>query len=257
MVIVGCLAACFRFRDCRCFGSRMTDDTREVGLSAGPVPLQDFPWLGRAVPWARHAFVLRVPGIATAVDRATVMERLAPAHAQVVRGLGFADGALWTAGQVHGAEVALVPDSAAAGSGKCVAGVDGLICRTPGVLLGIYVADCGPVFVADVRRKVIGLLHSGKKGTELNILGCCLKRMGETFGTQPEDVVLQLGPCIRPPAYEVAFAARILEQAREAGIPSAQLHDCGNCTAREVGRYYSYRVERGFTGRMLALFGLP
>ena len=35
-----------------------------------------------------------------------------------------------------------------------------------------------------------------------------------------------------------------------------EIHDSGVCTACDLDRYYSYRAEKGKTGRMLALFGL-
>ena len=65
---------------------------------------------------------------------------------------------------------------------------------------------------------------------------------------------MQLSPCIRPPHYEVDFAAEIIRQARAAGVE--QVHDSGRCTASDPARYYSYRAEKGRTGRMLALLAL-
>jgi purine-nucleoside/S-methyl-5'-thioadenosine phosphorylase / adenosine deaminase len=35
-----------------------------------------------------------------------------------------------------------------------------------------------------------------------------------------------------------------------------EIHDSGMCTACDLNRYYSYRAEKGKTGRMLALTGL-
>ena len=233
--------------------SRSADAT--AAKDAGIAPVQSFPALCAATPWARHAFVLRVPGISTKTDRAEAMARLKPAHASAIGALGFNPAELWTAEQVHGAEVKVVPPVSS--DVRCIAGVDGLITATPGCLLGIYVADCGPIFVADTRKQVLAVLHSGKKGTELGILSMCLKCMEETFATDPADVVVQLGPCIRPPNYEVNFAARIVEQATEVGVPPEQVNDCGICTAQHLDCYYSYRAEKGKTGRMLALFGLP
>ncbi|MFT5470790.1 MAG: copper oxidase (laccase) domain-containing protein, partial [Verrucomicrobiales bacterium] len=62
-------------------------------------------------------------------------------------------------------------------------------------------------------------------------------------------------PCIRPPAYEIDFAAQIRLDCLAAGIPDSQFHDDGQCTSRDLEKYYSYRVEKGKTGRMLALIG--
>jgi copper oxidase (laccase) domain-containing protein len=61
-----------------------------------------------------------------------------------------------------------------------------------------------------------------------------------------------LGPCIRPPHYEIDFAAEIERQAHACGV--RQYHDCGICTASHLDRYYSYRAEKGKTGRMWAVF---
>jgi polyphenol oxidase len=45
-----------------------------------------------------------------------------------------------------------------------------------------------------------------------------------------------------------------VKQCRAAGV--TQIHDSGVCTACDLERYYSYRAEKGKTGRMLALLGL-
>ena len=78
--------------------------------------------------------------------------------------------------------------------------------------------------------------------------------MIERFGSDPANMIVQLSPCIRPPHYEVDFAAEIIRQCRALGVQ--QIRDSDTCTASELGRYYSYRAEKGKTGRMLALIGL-
>jgi copper oxidase (laccase) domain-containing protein len=97
-------------------------------------------------------------------------------------------------------------------------------------------------------------VHSGKKGTERAIVSKALEKMRDGFGSNPAELVVQLSPCIRPPHYETDFAATIVEQCRAAGVK--QIHDSGVCTACDLQRYYSYRAEKGKTGRMLALVGL-
>ena len=76
--------------------------------------------------------------------------------------------------------------------------------------------------------------------------------MKEEFGSNPANLIVQLSPCIRPPHYEIDFAADIVEQCRAQGVK--QIHD--SCTACHLDLYYSYRAEKGKTGRMLALLGL-
>jgi copper oxidase (laccase) domain-containing protein len=209
------------------------------------------------LPGFRAGWIGRVDGIEPTTDRDETLARLRPAHERIVR-QDFGRDHWWRAEQVHGCEVALVPtaDLRPAGDGlPVVPGVDGLITAAPGELLGIYVADCGAIWLADRVNGAIALLHSGKKGTEGNILGRAVARMKEEFGTTPENLIGVLGPCIRPPHYEVDFAAEIVRQAADVGIGS--FHDCKTCTASDLHRFYSYRKELGRTGRMMAIIGYP
>jgi copper oxidase (laccase) domain-containing protein len=208
----------------------------------------------------RAAFVGRVPGVEVTRDKWETLRALEPAHAGAVRGVGFGWENLWRAEQVHGAELAVVPGAGVGGrpvaeADRIVAGVDGLLTGQAGVLLGIYVADCAAVYLADRRTGAAGLVHSGRQGTEGGIVPRAIRRMGEEFGTRPEDVVAVVSPCIRPPRYEVDIAGEIVRQLRAAGVPGEQVTDSGICTGADVEHYYSYRVEKGKTGRMLALLG--
>lgn len=200
----------------------------------------------------RHAFIGRVPRIDVASDKAEALRRLDAVHRRVRESLGLAGLPLLTAEQVHGNHVAVVDRAVA--TDKRFDGCDGIVTDQPNILLGIYVADCGAVFLADPVRKVIGLVHSGKKGTELGIVPQAIDLMVGRFGSAPADIIVQLAPCIRPPHYEIDFAAEILRQARGRGV--RDVHDSGVCTACEPARYYSYRAEKGKTGRMLALLAM-
>jgi copper oxidase (laccase) domain-containing protein len=207
-----------------------------------PVALLD------ALSGVRAAFLRGVPGIDVDADRETALARLKPAHDAAIARLGFAPPV--TAEQVHGNVVAVVN----APTSSPVAGADGLATASPGLTLGIYVADCAAIYLVDPHRRAIALIHSGRKGTELNILGEAVKTLRENFGTEPADLVAIVSPCIRPPHYEIDFAAAIAGQAHAAGIRN--FHDAGICTASHPDRYYSYRREKGRTGRMLALLAL-
>lgn len=211
-------------------------------------PFETFPALS-ALP-VMHAFTGRVPGLDVKTDRAAALTRLSDHHAEIRAHIGAGARSFITAGQVHGAAVARV----SAADTAPIANADALITDDPNVCLGIYVADCGPVWLVDPVRRAIGCIHSGRKGTEARITAAAIDAMVENFGCVRTDIIAQLGPCIRPPNYEVDFAADILRQCREAGLTS--VHDCGHCTAKNSDRYYSYRREKGQTGRMLALLAL-
>jgi copper oxidase (laccase) domain-containing protein len=210
-----------------------------------------FPALG-AMEFVRQAFIGRVAGIDVATDRPQALARLEAAHQRIRAQLGFASPVFATAEQVHGARMAVIDQPLRAD--RCFGGVDGLATNQPGVSLGIYVADCCAVFLVDPVQRAIALVHSGRKGTELAIVVKAIAEMREAFASQPADLIAQLSPCIRPPHYEVDFAADIVRQLRHAGVE--QVHDASACTACEPERYYSYRAEKGHTGRMLALLAL-
>ena len=209
-----------------------------------------FPLL-EALPAFEHRFTLRHPTIEVDAERAEVVERLWAWHRSQAEEMGFSPNELCIAEQVHGKGVAVV---SAIQKGPIPA-VDGIITATPGLIIGIYVADCGAIYLADPKTGACGVLHSGKKGSELGIAADGILLMGEHFGSRPEDIRVQLAPCIRPPAYEVDFASQIRESCLAAGILPEHYADCGICTSTDLSRYYSYRIEKGRTGRMLALLG--
>jgi len=210
-----------------------------------------------SIPGIRAGWVPRIPYLEireTAVDRSEAMRVLRPHHERAVQAFGSLRDRWWRAEQIHGTGVASVPDAAQIQADDAlphVPAVDGLITAATGTLLTIYVADCAAIWLADRRSGAIGLLHSGKKGTDGNILGVALRKMGMEFGTRPEDVTAVLSPCIRPPQYEIDFAAEIARQAAAAGVGA--FHDCGENTACDLARHYSYRMELGKTGRMMAM----
>ena len=129
--------------------------------------------------------------------------------------------------------------------------VDGMITAEPGIVLGITFADCAPVWIIDRQRKAMALVHSGKRGTEGGIVSKAIQLLQTKFASQPRDIMVAIGPCIRPPCYEIDFAKTIREQAAQAGV--GEIRDEGICTACDLKKYYSYRRERGQTGHMLGL----
>ena len=211
-----------------------------------------FPLL-EALPAFRHRFTLRHPAIPVDAERGEVVERLWGWHRAQAAELGFAPESLCSAEQVHGAGVAVVQEAPAAP----IVGVDGIITATPGLVIGIYVADCGALYLADPVTGACGIVHSGKKGSEQEIAAVAIQLMVDRFGANPADIRAQLGPCIRPPAYEVDFASQIRETCLCAGIRPEHYADCGICTSSDLQRFYSYRMEKGRTGRLLALLGRP
>lgn len=215
------------------------------------LPAEEFPALS-AISGLTHCFTTRVAGLDVAHEKSKALQRLDQVHREVRGAYGLGIVPFVTAQQVHDNRIGVIDAPVAAG--KCFDACDGLITNQPGVCLGIYVADCCAVFLVDPVRRAIGLMHSGKKGTERGIAGRAINLMASRFGSVAQDLIVQLSPCIRPPHYEVDFAAEIVRTCRDHGV--TRVHDSGICTACHLERYYSYRAEKGRTGRMLALLAL-
>lgn len=81
--------------------------------------------------------------------------------------------------------------------------VDGLITNIPGITLVTFYADCVPLYFLDPRNKAIGLSHSGWRGTVRRMGKITIERMGEAFGTRPDQVLACIGPSICQDCYEI------------------------------------------------------
>lgn len=189
--------------------------------------------------------------------------------------------------QVHSPDVVVVEaawDDAA--EGRPVA--DALVTATPGIVLGIVTADCGPILFSDPQAGVIGAAHAGWRGAAGGVLENTIAAM-ERLGARRESVAAVLGPTIAQASYEVdaAFrdtfdvaAARFFAEApmregtlrwqfdlpgyitarlAEAGL--SKIADTGRDTFSRITRYHSYRraTQAGEAnyGRQISMIALP
>jgi len=214
------------------------NDEAEPARCAKQIPFETFAPLN-ALPFVRHAFTLR-----TAHDtKSDEFEgRFVVAH-------GFPSDAHASAEQPHGNRAAV------AGRGvRLTPHVDALVTREPGLPLVVRCADCAAVYVVDRQTPAIALIHSGRKGTLGNIVGETIQRMHREFRTQPQNCLAVISPSIGPCHYEMDIWSGIERQLHDAGLN--EIHNPRVCTACHLDRYFSYRAEKGKTGRMLALLAL-
>lgn len=80
---------------------------------------------------------------------------------------------------------------------------DGLITNIPGVTLLTYVADCQGIFLYDPRKKVIGNIHSGWKGTANKIVINAVHKMIEVFQCDKNDIQCFINPAIKQCHFEI------------------------------------------------------
>lgn len=159
-----------------------------------------------------------------------------------------------------------------------IAGCDGLLTTTPGLVLTALSADCVPILLADPVAGVIAAVHAGRVGVRLDVAGHAVAAM-VTAGARATGIDALLGPAICGRCYEVPAAMqRDVESAApgsasrtgrgsagldlRAGI-RGQLFAAGvgqvvvdpRCTLEEP-RLFSHRRD-GVTGRQAGLVWLP
>ena len=81
--------------------------------------------------------------------------------------------------------------------------VDGLITDIRNIPLVTFYADCVPIYFYDPKKEVIGMAHSGWRGTVLGISKVMLDMFEGDYESNIEDVVVAIGPAICRSCYEV------------------------------------------------------
>jgi len=198
-------------------------------------------------------FIARLPELQVSRDRQVIMQDCEPLHQRILQQRYGQNWRQVRAEQVHENLVSQVDEPPLL---SLYPAADGLCSTRNGVMLGIYVADCAAVWLADRHGRGMALLHSGKQGTLKNI-NLAAVRMLEKLGADPKDLLAVISPCIRPPHYEIDIATLIKQQLLQAGLPQANIHDSQLCTGSDTASFYSYRMELGLTSRMLAVLGKP
>ncbi len=85
---------------------------------------------------------------------------------------------------------------------------DGVITRTPGLLLVVKTADCLPILIVDPKRRAVGAIHAGWRGTVQRIAEKGIGEMRRRFGSDPADLLVAIGPGIRRCCYTVGEEVR-------------------------------------------------
>jgi hypothetical protein len=91
---------------------------------------------------------------------------------------------------------------------------DASITNRPGLLLAIQTADCVPILLVDPKKRAIGAIHAGWRGTLARIAAKTIGKMQMHFATNPRDLLAAIGQSIGPCCYEVGteVATQFLSQ---------------------------------------------
>ena len=203
-------------------------------------------------------------------------------RAKVAQALDYDPKKATTCAQVHGNKVVVVtPDLVGKGAldyADTIQNTDGLITTEKNAPLMLFFADCVPVMLIDIKSQAFALVHAGWRGAVSKIGAIALHAMEQTYGTQPKNVMVAIGPSIGPCCYEVdetvftkapGFEQCFTpgrpghwhlnlwqvnrQQLEEAGVPSENILTSAYCTRDHVDQYFSYRAEKGKTGRLAAV----
>ena len=180
--------------------------------------------------------------------------------------------------QIHSNGVREMDNTSAAGD--AIEG-DASITALQGVMLGVQMADCVPILLADSAALAAAAVHSGWRGAATRISEITVSRLHERFGVNPKNLVAAIGPHIGVCCYEVGeevveaigdsgVVERRPEWARphlnlaeanrrqlvKAGVPQDQIEISSLCTRCREDLFFSYRRDGTKTGHMLAVIGI-
>ena len=82
---------------------------------------------------------------------------------------------------------------------------DGLLTTDCSIALGVLTADCAPIFIYDISCGFICCLHSGWKGSFLNIVHNSMKII-KKYNSNLYNIVAIIGPCLGKKNFEVSYS---------------------------------------------------
>jgi YfiH family protein len=152
---------------------------------------------------------------------------------------------------------------------------DAIITDRKDIFLTISVADCLPIFLVDPKRKVVGLVHAGWRGTLLGIAKETVRKAQGEFGCNPKDLTLLFGPAIQKCCYEISESIALLfdndclirmpdrkpqldlihanvKQFLNCGVKRNNIFATNDCTCCNKEMFHSFRRDGDEAGRMIA-----
>lgn len=176
--------------------------------------------------------------------------------------------------QVHGNKVLAVNEPI------LTEGYDALITNKTNNFLVVSIADCTPILIHDEKQNAVAAIHAGWRGTASNIVSNTLLEMQKQYGTKGENCKAFIGACISYSNFEVGEEVAIhfsdelkrfdtqkqkwfvdlkaanKKQLTEFGILPNNIEISNYCTITNNNLFFSHRLEKGKTVRMMAVIGL-
>jgi len=161
-----------------------------------------------------------------------------------------------------------------------IAECDALITNIPSVVLTVLTADCVPLLLHDKKKQVVAVVHAGWRGTKAKIVSKTVNKMNKEYACHPSNILVGIAPSIGACCYEVAYdvaehfmhipkgctakADKYMldlpyinkQQLLDIGIKEENIEMSNLCTACKVARFFSYRKEKGCSGRFMSMIAL-
>ncbi len=256
------------------------------------IPYISFPALERLF-WIRHGFSTRLGGVSSkhlaslnlAFHRGDLEQNVHQNFERIADAIGFEVKNLVLSHQTHTTNIRQVTKEDC-GKGifkeRDFENIDGLITNEKNVVLATSYADCVPLYLADRKNHAIGLSHSGWRGTVGKIGQKTIQKMKEAYGTEPEDLIVCIGPSICQDCYEISedvaeeFKASFPNDVDailrdkgngkyhlnlwkcneliflEAGVLPENIHVTDLCTCCNPEVLFSHRALHGMRGTLMA-----
>ncbi|MDF2610591.1 MAG: hypothetical protein K0R92_2065 [Lachnospiraceae bacterium] len=261
------------------------------------IPFLTFPGLS-SIDFITHGFSTRLGGVSNGClgtmnlgyANGDNTHNVDENYKRICNSLGLSRDDLVLSDQVHNTDIKVVTGE---DKGKGIrkerdySGIDGLITNVKGIPLVTFYADCVPLYLIDIKRKAIGLSHSGWRGTVNRMGKVTLLEMNQNYGTKPEDVVVLIGPSICQDCYEVSedvvhafrdefnstqlpailtengnnkYQLNLWEANRQifldAGVTDENIHISSVCTSCNSDLLFSHRASQGRRGTLAAFLML-
>lgn len=190
------------------------NDKHIFDVAEQDVPYLEYPLL-RDTGIVRHGFSTRLGGVSEgcfssmnlSFERGDRNEAVLENFQRIGKALGVRCEDMVLSKQTHTTNVRVVTEE---DRGKGIVrerdytDVDGLVTAVPGICLVTSYADCVPLYFVDPVKKVIGLSHSGWRGTAGKIGKKTVEIMRNQFGSDPGDILAAIGPSVCKECYEVS-----------------------------------------------------
>ena len=205
----------------------------------------------------------------------------------LAKNIGIEDGDFVTSFQTHTKNVRIVTSN---DKGKGITqkrdyrDVDGLITNEKNIALVTTHADCVPIYFYDPVNKVIGVAHSGWKGTLYKIAEEMISKFVQDFNSNASDILVSIGPSLCQDCFEVDVDVKdlFLDENKDYekfmyhvgkksyidlwaineyiminnGVKKQNIDNMNICTKCNMDKFFSHRGHKGKRGIMAAVIML-